>query len=311
MNDHVTISFYQLMKEIPDAEHARVFLESRRWKTGRQCPYCGHSRSVARGSGRTGYYRCTRCGKEFTVRSRSVFERSHIPLDKWILAVYMVVTARKGISSVQISKEIGITQKSAWFMMHRIRESMRREMHRDMFRGIVEMDETYIGGLEDNKHSDRKLRAGRGAVGKIPVFGIRQRGGNVRAFVVKAADKPTLQSIIRCSVRPGSTLNTDEARMYCGLEGRFKHRIVNHSAKQFVDGMAYTNSIESVWAVLKRGFYGIFHKFSLKHLQRYVDEFDFRLNEGRVGFRTEDRMESLFRMCWGCRIDYRALTEAA
>ena len=187
-----------------------------------------------------------------------------------------------------MSKELSITQKSTWFMQHRILTAMSHGKYADMLKGIVEVDETYIGGKEDNKHASKKLNAGRGAIGKTPVFGIKQRNGKVVSMVVPDTTKERLQTIIGSMVVPGTTVNTDDSKSYNGLNIKgYTHNVVNHSAKQYVDGMAYTNSIESVWSVLKRGFYGTFHKFSIKHLQRYVDEFDFRLNDGNVKIPTD------------------------
>lgn len=307
MDDNLTISYYELSRLVPDNASARKYLEHKRWgDSGRLCPHCGHPHSVCRGGDREGYYRCCRCKEEFTVRTGSIFERSHIPLDKWILAIYLVVTARKGISSLQISKELSIRQKSAWLMMHRIRTAM-ASGGKESLRGVVEVDETYLGGKETNKHERKKLKAGRGTVGKMAVVGMRQRKGRVVAEVVADTKKNTLQGLVRREVEAGAVVNTDELAGYKGLAGKYEHRVVNHSAKQFVDGMAHTNGIESVWALLKRGFYGTFHKFTLEHLQRYVDEFCFRLNEGACAIPTLERMASLLGGAWGKRVDYRSL----
>ena len=228
--------------------------------------------------------------------------------NKWIFAIYMILTARKGMSSLQMSKELSITQKSTWFMQHRIRTAMSHGKYADMLKGIVEVDETYIGGKEDNKHASKKLNAGRGAIGKTPVFGIKQRNGKVVSMVVPDTTKERLQTIIGSMVVPGTTVNTDDSKSYNGLNIKgYTHNVVNHSAKQYVDGMAYTNSIESVWSVLKRGFYGTFHKFSIKHLQRYVDEFDFRLNDGNVKIPTDERINSVICGCWGKIMPYKTL----
>ncbi len=307
MDDKLTISFYQLARMVPTPEAARLYLEERRWgATGRLCPKCSHPRSIARGGDRAGFYRCCQCKAEFTVRTGSVFERSHIPLDKWILAIYMVVTARKGVSSVQVSKELSIRQSSAWFMMHRIRAAMATDCGR-MLRGIVEIDETYVGGKETNKHERLKLNAGRGCVGKTVLVGILERGGRVVPRVVRDTGKATLEKLVEDVVLPGSQINTDDHGSYRGLGARYEHRVVRHSAKEFVDGMAHTNGIESAWALLKRGFYGTFHKFTVEHLQKYADEFAFRLDEASCRIPTLERMDNLLARSWGRRLDYETL----
>ena len=194
MNDGLTISTFQLFKMFPDQETARLYLESRLWPNGPQCPVCGLGERVTVRKG--GYYRCNQCSEDFTVRTGTIFERSHIPLHKWIYAMYLLVTARKGISSLQLSKEIGITQKSAWFMLHRLREACGGNFKK--LRGIIEIDETYVGGLEGNKHENRKLKAGRGPVGKKAVIGMRERGkdGRTLAFVAEDVDLPTVHTAI-------------------------------------------------------------------------------------------------------------------
>lgn len=300
-----TISTFDLFAMFPDAESARLYLESRLWENGVTCPICKGGERITTRKG--GYYRCNACQLDFTIRTGTIFERSHIPLNKWLYAMYMLVTARKGISSMQLAKEIGVTQKSAWFMLHRLREACNGKLEK--LQGMIEIDETFVGGKEANKHECKKLKAGRGSVGKTAVMGLRERGtGRTIAMPIKATDMETLQTAIHTNCEVGSTLFTDEASGYIGMDGLFfRHDTVCHSVGEYINGQAHTNGIESVWALLKRGVYGVYHQVSPKHLGRYVNEFAFRLNAGDVKRHTLDRLDSFVVAVVGKRLTYAGL----
>lgn len=247
-----TISTFQLFEMFPDQEAARKYLETRLWPNGVTCPTCKARESVSAltGKGKVGFYRCYPCQLDFTVRTGTVMERSKVPLHKWLYSMYLLVTARKGISSMQLAKEIGITQKSAWFVLQRLREACGN--HLEMLRGTIEIDESFFGGREGNKHESKKLKQGRGSVGKKAVLGMRERGGRTLAMPIEATSIEEIQGAIYQNVEPGSQLYSDDHAAYRDLDGLFfKHETVSHSTGEYVHGAASINGIESVWAVMK------------------------------------------------------------
>lgn len=302
-----TISTYALMKMIPDAESARLYLEAQIWPNGPVCPDCKSERVTTRK--RPGLYHCNACNFDFTVRTGTVFERSKIPLDKWVYAMYLLVTSRKGISSMQLAKEIGVTQKTAWFMLGRLREACSSPDSIDKLKGVIEIDEAFFGGKEGNKHESKKLKVGRGPVEKTAVLGMRERGGRTRAKVVEERTLDSIHGEIHWNVEVGSQLYTDDHIVFDGLDGLFySHDTITHAAGEYARGPVSTNSIESVWAVLKRGLHGVYHHASAKHLDRYVQEFTWRLNEGNVQRHSLDRLASLISAIVGKRLTYARLT---
>ncbi|MXW07326.1 MAG: IS1595 family transposase [Gammaproteobacteria bacterium] len=226
-------------------------------------------------------YRCRTCGKHFNVRTNTFLHGTRIPLSKWVYAIYLMCTNIKGVSSMRMYRELNVRQPTAWFLIHRIRQAMGILPHGDeKFSGEVEVDETYIGGKEINRHASKKLRKGRGTVGMKPVIGIKHREtGYIKAKVIDDTIRETLQGFIKENVAIRSQVYTDEALAYKNLvELDFKHESVKHSVGEYVKKKASTNGIESFWAMVKRGYVGTYHRMSFKHLHRYVVEFAGRHN---------------------------------
>ena len=231
-------------------------------------------------------------------------QSSKIDVRTCLIAMYFMSVAKKGVSSCQMARTLGIRQATAWFLCQRIREAWNQG--RFLLEGEVEMDETYIGGKEKNKHSNKKLKAGRGAVGKVPVVGLKQRKGRMYAVVSATPSKAVLHEIIDERVCPSATLYTDEHRGYIGAPVK-EHVAVKHSIGEYVKGQASTNGVESFWALLKRGYYGTYHKMSVHHLPRYVDEFATRHNA--CGQTTKEQMEATLTGLVGKTLPYKELTQ--
>ncbi len=286
-----------------DPETANAWFVQRRWPDGIRCPYC-EADTITRRKGKrlTPQYHCTTCESNFTVKTGTIMHDSKLSLSKWGMAFYLFNTSLKGVSSMKLHRDLGITQKAAWHMAHRIRETWNDETEKMV--GPVEADETYIGGKEGNKHDDKKLNAGRGPVGKAAVAGIKDRTTNkVKSRVVERTDAETLQGFVHESTERDTLVYTDEARAYDGL--RRARKVVKHSIREYVDGEAHTNGIESFWSLLKRGYVGTYHHMSAKHLQRYVDEF-----AGRHNARPLDTIEQMGGMVThgeGKRLTYATL----
>ena len=288
-----------------DADKARAHLEAIRWPDGPICPHCGSvTKDHYRLEGKTtrpGLYKCKDCLEPFTVTVRTVFERSKIPLNKWVLCAHLMAASKKGYSSHQMHRTLGVTYKTAWFMTHRLREAMKPNGGGLLgrFSGTIEADETFIGHKPGTK-----IRRGHGH--KNAVFSLVERGGQVRSFHVNDVTGGTLKWKLAENVSYTATLMTDEARQYTEIGKDFSdHQTVNHSAEEYVRGDAHTNTIEGYFSIFKRGMYGVYQHCSSHHLHRYTTEFDFRYNHRqKLGFDDAMRAEELLKSIGGKRLTY-------
>lgn len=255
------------------------YLEQIRWNGKLECPYkdCGGDKIFRCANHK---YKCAKCKQIYSVKVGTIFEGSKLPLQKWYAAIYLITSHKKGISSLQLSRDLSITQKSAWFLLQRVRCTLGLQAGTDKLKGIVEADESFIGGKEENKHKSKRTEGtqGRSVKTKSAVAGVMERGGELRAVKVETTKGYHLKPFVVRNVEFGSKLMTDEWWGYKGLAQLFKHDIVKHNEGEYVSGACHTNSLEGFWSLMKRGVNGIYHSVSGKHLQKYIDEYVFRYN---------------------------------
>ncbi|MYH36170.1 MAG: IS1595 family transposase [Rhodospirillaceae bacterium] len=281
------LSLIEVMAMFPTEEAAREWIESIMWPDGRFCPKCG-SVKTREAKHRSMPYWCGDCRSYFSVKTETPLANSNIPLQKWAIGIYLCLTSLKSVSSMKLHRDLKISQKAAWFMLHRIREAWAGPDD-DRLDGPLEVDETYVGGKRENKSlSKRKELTGRGPVDMTAVVGMKDRETKeVRAEVIQSTDAPTLRGFVRDNAEPGAKLYSDELAAYKGMP-EFDHEAVNHSAGEYVRGAAHINGMEAFWSMFKRAHKGTFHKISPKHLQRYVSEF-----EGKHNIRESDTLAQM------------------
>ena len=309
-------------KHLQDEEAAYTWVEAHVWPEGPVCPHCGERHRVSKMQGtatRIGLYKCYACRKQFNVKVGTIFEKSHIPMRLWLQGFYLICGSKKGISSNQLHRTLGITLKSAWFMSHRIREAMRAgslspPLGGPEGSGIVEADETYFGKVAEpmkTRTSGRPfIGKGKGPANKRPILSLLERGGEVRSFHIARADKDTIAEIAKANISREARLMTDESKLYKGVQVA-SHETVRHRSKEYARGDVTTNNVEGYFSVFKRGMKGVYQHCSEKHLHRYLAEFDFRFNNRMSkGINDTERTEKALLKIEGKRLTYRRTNEA-
>lgn len=305
MNTHFK-NLVDFQKYFHSEEICRKYLEVNRWPDGIVCPFCLCQKVYRFSDGKR--FKCADkfCNKKFTVTVGAMYENSKIPLQKWFLAMYIIGNHKKGISSCQLARDIWVTQTTAWFLLHRIREMHIKKSVKTL-KDVVSADESFFGGKNKNRHADKKVleSQGRSCKDKTPVFGLIQHGGNVFTEVIPDTKAATLKPIIQRMVERGSIVVTDEWDSYNAIRGEYNHVVIKHQSGEYVRGAFHTNNIENFWSLLKRGIYGIYHQVSRQHLHRYCQEFAFRFNSRKI--KDVDRFDVIVKNSEG-RLTYKRLT---
>lgn len=296
-------SLLQMMQAIPDEQTAIDHFTAIRWKNGAFCPHCGSTKVYHFSDKRN--HKCGDCRKRFSIRVGTIFEDSKLPIRTWLLAIWLITSHKKGIASTQLAKDLGITQKSAWFVTHRLRYAIRTQSFNRPLDGEIEADETFVGGKEKNKHAHQRTGGKQGGKGKVAVLGMLERGGELRTGITPNLSAKSVQTAIRENVAKGASVMTDEHGAFLGLQGDYNHHRVNHSAGEYVRHyVLHTNGIESVWALFKRQIVGTHHWLSPKHLSKYLGEMTWRFNLREM--EEGDRVNALLAQTTG-RLTYKAL----
>lgn len=298
-------SLLEVAQYFSTEERCLEHLKAMRWKDGVYCPHCGERKIYTFSDNKR--YKCAVCRKQFTAKVGSIFDNTKISLQKWFIAIYLISSHKKGISSLQLSKDLNVTQTTAWFILHRLRHASNTKAFNAPLKNTVEADETYIGGKEKNKHTSKRTKdtQGRSTKTKTPVLAVVERSGYIKAEKAIDVDGKTIGRFIANNVVLGSKLMTDEFKIYNSVKWLYDHNFVKHGNGEYVINDCHTNTVEGFFSLLKRGIVGIYHFVSAKHLNNYLKEFTFRYNT--KDFTEQDRFNLLIQNCDGKRLRYSEL----